>query len=468
MFSFHCSKSKLIFVEVFILLYLISNLASPVKAQMVWSDSFDDLSNWNVTHGAFDDKNGVITPNTCFEGSRYENSGGPYTCVGALWHDSSAVIGSWSFDLYMAGSKSLIWINIASNGPANCTESVKCNAVPNASYYLVLIGSDHGFSNNGVSHSIDFGYFIEENCQCGEFPRPKALFNELTYGLWMRVHITRDMIGNMSLYINTEYITSFAEINPLLNESSFLGIDLSMGDKLDNVTYWNEVIDPLPYTPHEDLSGQSQANSNRSKAYYIGAGAIFTTTIFSVVTFRKKKALTKTLNKIFSSELISTVSQNFELSSTALVALITKNNVNIDEDTIQSLPRELLNFKYLMHPIRMGILKLLAANDTLPSAEVRQILGITWGEYYTHLQSLETKGYIETSHTFNENTDLTVTLFITEYGRIEYEKFMKILKDYVNKDAPIRVFLSNQKQPVYDTTLYPINSDNLEAENNQI
>ena len=295
MFNIHSGGSKSLLVEVFIVLYLILNLASPIKAQMVWSDSFDDLSNWNVTHGAFDDINGTITPTECYEGSRYENSGGPYTCVGALWHDSNATTGSWSFDLYMAGSKSLIWINFASNGLINCTVSEKCNAIPNASYYLVLIGKDHGFSYNGKSHSIDFGYFIDPNCQCGEFSRPKALFNELTYGLWMRVHITRDITGNSSLYINTEYITSFADINPLLNESSFLGIDLSMGDKLDNVTYWNEVIDPLPYTPPEVISDTSQVSSNttqvssnNSKTYYFGTGAVFMTTIFSIVTFRKK------------------------------------------------------------------------------------------------------------------------------------------------------------------------------------
>jgi len=120
---------------------------------------------------------------------------------------------------------------------------------------------------------------------------------------------------------------------------------------------------------------------------------------------------------------------------------------------------ELLNHRYLMHPIRMAVMKLLSANDNLPSYEVRKLLGITWGEYYSHVRSLEEKSYIQMIQTFNENSDLIVTIQITDQGREIFDKFVNLLIDFTKKEAPIRRFLNDESFPIYDTSLYPRNND---------
>lgn len=117
-----------------------------------------------------------------------------------------------------------------------------------------------------------------------------------------------------------------------------------------------------------------------------------------------------------------------------------------------------------MHPIRMAILKLLSANDNLPSFEVRQLLEITWGEYYSHVRSLEEKSYIDMIQTFNENSDLIVTIQITDQGREIYDKFISLLVDFTKKEAPIRRFLNDDNFPIYDTSLYPKNDEKIENE----
>ncbi len=133
---------------------------------------------------------------------------------------------------------------------------------------------------------------------------------------------------------------------------------------------------------------------------------------------------------------------------------------NIDSDEFQaSIPNELLSHRYLMHPIRITIMKLLSSNDYLPSFEIRQILGITWGEYNTHLKSLESKGFIEIRNTFSEKAELIITLFVTTKGQYEYQELLDLLVKFTQKDAPIRRLIGENNDPIYDTNLYPSSND---------
>lgn len=156
-------------------------------------------------------------------------------------------------------------------------------------------------------------------------------------------------------------------------------------------------------------------------------------------------------------------SQEFQLSDLSLLMLITKNAKKIGpEDIKETIPPELMDHKYLIHPVRMSILKLLILNDQLPSSEIRQLLGITWGEYYSNLKSMEERGYIEVENTLNLEANLLVTIEITELGRSSYEELIELLKLFTDREAPIRRLMGKNPVPIYDTSEYPKNIDELE------
>jgi DNA-binding MarR family transcriptional regulator len=130
---------------------------------------------------------------------------------------------------------------------------------------------------------------------------------------------------------------------------------------------------------------------------------------------------------------------------------------NINKDLQDMLPKDLIKFRYLLHPIRLTMTKLLYLEQTMSSTEIKHVLDISWGEYKTHMNSLESKGYVEVLEDFDQDGFLTQIVILTDEGRKEYEEVRLLLKDFVDKNTPMNMLLSRDEELLFGDDLYPPN-----------
>ncbi|MHA2172436.1 MAG: winged helix-turn-helix domain-containing protein [Candidatus Kariarchaeaceae archaeon] len=127
-----------------------------------------------------------------------------------------------------------------------------------------------------------------------------------------------------------------------------------------------------------------------------------------------------------------------------------------DQNYRNQIPQEFLTCRYLMHPVRLAILKLLAGEDKMRSVEIKHILDISWGEYGNHIKSLEEKGYVELVDEFNEDGHVSQTAYIMEAGRTEFLELLELLKKFVADQSPYGNIIQEDKFSFKDNESYPI------------
>ena len=91
---------------------------------------------------------------------------------------------------------------------------------------------------------------------------------------------------------------------------------------------------------------------------------------------------------------------------------------------------ELLKYKFLMNPVRLGVIGLLYKYSDYQQSEIRKALDISWGQFSAHVNSLEKEGYISISNQFIEGNSSKI-LFLKEKGRIEFRELRIILKTII-------------------------------------
>ncbi len=98
-----------------------------------------------------------------------------------------------------------------------------------------------------------------------------------------------------------------------------------------------------------------------------------------------------------------------------------------DGGVINNEIKELLRKKKLIHPVKLTILRFLYKNFRLNASDLRELLGIPWGNFATHYMVLINEGLIETKTEFVEAQPRTV-FYITDKGVHEYKRLKDILK----------------------------------------
>lgn len=155
--------------------------------------------------------------------------------------------------------------------------------------------------------------------------------------------------------------------------------------------------------------------------------------------------------------IIRDINSNFDLSDNSLHLLLLGHKVNdkyIDE-LKNNVPQDLIKFRYLMHPTRLMIVKLLHSEYSLASVEIKNILNIPWGDFGSHTKSLEKYGYIEIKDQFTENGSVRQVLFLTIEGKNEFEQLLPLLQDFITDKTPLQYLLSSDVQSYMKDDLYP-------------
>ena len=94
-------------------------------------------------------------------------------------------------------------------------------------------------------------------------------------------------------------------------------------------------------------------------------------------------------------------------------------------DDISSLPRELQKFRELLHPTRLAIMLILSKHFKVPASEMRKLLGISWGAFYSHAKTLQESNYISFGREFKGETPQLV-LLLEEVGERKLMQFRQI------------------------------------------
>lgn len=94
---------------------------------------------------------------------------------------------------------------------------------------------------------------------------------------------------------------------------------------------------------------------------------------------------------------------------------------------LEDTSKKLMDHKFLLNPVKLSIVKILINHNQFPSAELRSMLGISWGKFSTHVDSLIKEGLIVSEKEFMDNKPRTL-LFIEQKGRTYFQELRNILK----------------------------------------
>jgi len=113
----------------------------------------------------------------------------------------------------------------------------------------------------------------------------------------------------------------------------------------------------------------------------------------------------------------------------ALSGVIQNKGTNYGSRT--HIRNELYEFKFLMHPVRLAMMKVLLENPLMTSAELRFNLDLTWGEISNHISTLKKQNLISTVDRIIDNSVRQV-ITVEEYGIQSYNKLSEVLADFFN------------------------------------
>lgn len=128
----------------------------------------------------------------------------------------------------------------------------------------------------------------------------------------------------------------------------------------------------------------------------------------------------------------------------------------IEEKITDAIPKNLLDSKYLLHPVRMAMLKLLYESLEMSSVELKDIIGITWNDYTTHTVSLKKYGYIRIDDGFIDGKRRQL-LSILPKGIEEFKMLMDLLHLFLDNSVDYATYIktAQQKLDASDPDLYP-------------
>lgn len=128
----------------------------------------------------------------------------------------------------------------------------------------------------------------------------------------------------------------------------------------------------------------------------------------------------------------------------------------IEKEVKGVIPHDIMNYKFLFHPVRLSIIKLLYENLELTSMELKDILRISWNDYYTYAYSLGKKGYIKIEDQFVDGNKRQV-LSIENKGIEEYKVLIDLMHLFLDNSVDYQAYIeaAQRKMDSIDQDLYP-------------
>ena len=122
----------------------------------------------------------------------------------------------------------------------------------------------------------------------------------------------------------------------------------------------------------------------------------------------------------------------------------------IDPELAKEFPAEILDQKFLLHPVRMSICKLLSEYQNITSMELRGKLGVSWSDFSAHTKALKEKGFIHVEDRVIEDSFRQVISF-EPLGLEKYEKLVDILIEFIDQSSIYNRYLDEALKLSDDT-----------------
>ena len=90
--------------------------------------------------------------------------------------------------------------------------------------------------------------------------------------------------------------------------------------------------------------------------------------------------------------------------------------------------------KIIHEPVRLSILAHLYVLDSADALFLKNQIGLTWGNFSTHLKRLEDSGYIQVQKEFVERKPVT-SYSLTESGRNAFQRYREKMSGFL-KELP--------------------------------
>ncbi|OLS17097.1 MAG: hypothetical protein HeimC2_36890 [Candidatus Heimdallarchaeota archaeon LC_2] len=275
---------------------------------------------------------------------------------------------------------------------------------------------------------------------------------------------SRNILANNNLRKNNEYGVklNFDSFNNTVAWNNFVENNLesnsqALDDGSSNVfvgNYWNEWISPdedsngivdqvynidgqsdnvdeFPQMLSNDLIPNIRNSSSNSFFNFLTDSNSFVLSFLAVgiigIGMISFKGILLMLRKIKMNRLIKDVSVDLIGYSSPIIISLIKGSEDPDADIDESYPPELLNYKFILNPVRLTILKLLIDYTTYPSYLVREILGISWGSFSGHIEVLVKNNLIISKEEFIDGSPKQV-LYLEVQGITIYNKLQQLLK----------------------------------------
>ncbi|MCE7737529.1 MAG: hypothetical protein GPJ54_21745 [Candidatus Heimdallarchaeota archaeon] len=136
------------------------------------------------------------------------------------------------------------------------------------------------------------------------------------------------------------------------------------------------------------------------------------------------------------------ISSIFSSKSAGFLVLGSKivNHDDLSDELKKAIPDKLLEYKFLMNPVRLSICKLLIDSVDLPSKNIKEALDVSWDNFGTHSKALRDEGLVETYSKFVDGIESQI-IRITPEGEKSYNELIGILQELFDNNYLYSTYL---------------------------
>ncbi len=427
------SKKALLMV---VYLIILSFNAHTAHAKTAWEDNFanEELEEWNTYACSSDD----IWNSPCdYNNTKFEVTGGSlsapsstgFNYVTRAFHNSSIAYGTWSFDWTVSeNKKSFDAVEFAFTDHKHEYNWTGTNPSTRrwSGYSLVMVSWDIPVWQGSNGPGLHLIKFINSSSAFSTSTVKSVKFNSTISGTH-HIDITRNNTGEFNIFFDSELVINITD-NRYQTSEMFAFVSWEGDSSFDNI-YVSDTIEFILGKSDNSLIDLSEFQMG---VILFGIVSLAGISLYLYQFYENSQNLPSV--KGVGSHVKQILTDVFgDYSSSYFV--IGKNLIersSIDPQLEKDFPPDLLNHKFLMHPIRLAMVKILMENTLITSAELRQRLGISWGDFSTHSKALRGKKYIATEDKIVDGSILQV-ISIEQIGIDQYESLIQILISFIDQ-----------------------------------
>jgi tetratricopeptide (TPR) repeat protein len=277
----------------------------------------------------------------------------------------------------------------------------------------------------------------------------KEANSEITSGYPYALKLSRALILKSSNKLRDKVtaLDILIEINSEIDKSKLFVSDGIVDDNIPLITLLNLYdlyLWELKSTENDEIISEIDELSSKLiflalsyNSYPILGEAILLDARYNMITANLKyaKELYERAISLSKEEGLDEIAQQAELELTSLEVEMDKWSSIIDIAAVEELDdkgmedtsKQLMEFKFLLNPVKLSIVKILLNHNRFPSAQLRSMLGVSWGKFSTHVDSLVKEGVIRSEKEFVDDKPRTL-LSLEPKGYSYFEELRNLLK----------------------------------------